>query len=324
MGAGSRSRVLGAPPRGSRRDRDAGHVRPRHRGDRQPGGRDLRGLRLVRAAAAGRLRRADAQPFAGAGRARRRRLRVHQPGHAGVALGLAGGRRDGRRRLRRALRRRRQLGARGCHRLAAARVHPAGVAARLCVVDPGSARRLGPRVGSVVPRGRPALAGTRAQPLAHRGRRRVPRARGAASHRDRLHPRRRCRPLPRRARRRDRPLERSRRRRPPDVLRDALPADGPGHHRPGDRAARRRAELAERRHPPGRPAAGRHCRPPSGLPRQGARGVGARARRRVARADRRAHPTSSTPPSPSSASRWSRWNGTPRSMCRPPAPTSRS
>ena len=103
------------------------HRRP---GDRQSRGGDVRGVRLVRDAAAGRLRRPDARAAAGPGGARAGRLRVRLPRHAGLPGRLAGGRGDGGGRLRGDLRRRRQLGAGGRHHVAAARLHPAGDARR--------------------------------------------------------------------------------------------------------------------------------------------------------------------------------------------------
>ena len=144
-------------------------------GDRQPGGRDVRRVRLVRDAAARRLRGPDAR------RGCRRRRRSRSRAAVFVCVGtlcsrrVAGRARHGARGVRRAVRRRRQLGPRRRHDRAAALVHPAGVAAGAGLLDPRPARRLGPRVGAPRCSRRAAVAGTRARPGAQR------RDRGACS-----------------------------------------------------------------------------------------------------------------------------------------------
>ena len=132
MAAGTRSRARRAAPGGAGRDRHAGDVRARRRGDRQPGRRDVRGVRLVRDAAAGRLR--AGRCATGCRRRRRSRSRAACSscvGHAGLAhrRGWPPSRWRSSA-FARAVRRRRQLGAGRRDDLAAAGVHPAGLAAR--------------------------------------------------------------------------------------------------------------------------------------------------------------------------------------------------
>ena len=109
-----RDRGLAALRRAGRsRDRHAGDVRARRRGDRQPDARDVRRVRLVRDAAAGRLRagrcatRLQAQAALALAGARVRLRWARWPRArawlAAVAMALVG--------VRRALRRRGQLGA---------------------------------------------------------------------------------------------------------------------------------------------------------------------------------------------------------------------
>ena len=101
---GSGSAIAGsrAAPGGADRARDAGDVRAGRHRDRQPGRRDVRGVRLVRDAAAGRLRGPDARAAAGAGGARGHRRGVRVRSARWPRARLARRRRDGARRLRRA------------------------------------------------------------------------------------------------------------------------------------------------------------------------------------------------------------------------------
>ena len=120
------------------------------RGDRQPDARDVRRVRLVRDAAARRLQRPDARPAAGAGGARAARVRCF------VCVGTLASRVDLARRRSRwrssafgvLFAGRRQLRARRRDDVAAAGVHPAGVARRPGLVDPRPARRLGHGLGA--------------------------------------------------------------------------------------------------------------------------------------------------------------------------------
>ena len=100
---GARSRAQRPAPGGARRARHAGDVRAGRRRDRQPGRRDVRGVRLVRDAAAGRLRRVRCA------RGCRRRRRSRSRAACSCALGtlasrspVARGGRDDARGLRRA------------------------------------------------------------------------------------------------------------------------------------------------------------------------------------------------------------------------------
>ena len=90
----------------------------------------------------------DARSAAGAGRAGGDRRRVRLPRRRSPRARVAiAARRDGARRPSRDLRRRRQLGARRGDDLAAARLHPARLAARAGFLVPDRARRLGPGLG---------------------------------------------------------------------------------------------------------------------------------------------------------------------------------
>ena len=93
--ARTRSRLRGAAARRADGDRHARAVRAGHRGDRKPRRRDLRRLRLVRDAAARRLRRADARSAPQPGGARGGLLRLSRAGHARLAHHVAGRGRDG-------------------------------------------------------------------------------------------------------------------------------------------------------------------------------------------------------------------------------------
>ncbi len=190
MARTARSRAGRAAPGGACRDRDAGDVRRRRGGDRQPGAGDVRRAGVVRDAAAGRLPRHAAGAAAGAGGARARGMRVRVRGHAGLAERLARGRGDGGRRLRRAVRRRRQLRAGGCLHLAAAGFHPAGDDRRAAVVGGRSGGGLGHgRRGRATGRGT-TVAATRARAAALRGHDRLPGAGGAVARGGRVRPER--------------------------------------------------------------------------------------------------------------------------------------
>ena len=170
------------------------------------------------------------------------------PGHPGLALGVARGDRDGARRVRRAVRRRRQLGAGRSDDVAAARVHPAGLAAGTGLRDPRSAgglggwrrerrcsrsrccgrRRRATRCAAAAIAGCRALAARlRAQVAYHLSGGADP----SAEQRDAA------------IARADEAVDGAAR----GVLRDALPADRIEHRGPGRRAPGRRAALARPR-----------------------------------------------------------------------------
>lgn len=109
---GQRDRGFAALRRATRgSDYPAGHVRLWRQGHRQPAAGYVRGVRVFRDAAPGRLRRSHGGTVPGAGSARRDRRCVRLPGHAGLADRVARGRFDGPGGVRRDLRRRGQLGA---------------------------------------------------------------------------------------------------------------------------------------------------------------------------------------------------------------------
>ncbi len=186
MARATRQRPCGASPCRARRDRHAGDVRAERGSDRQPHGGHVRGVRLIRDAAARRFRRAAARAAAGPGLARRRGGRVRVRGHTGLAQRVARGREHGARRLRGDLRRRRQLGAGQRHHLAAARVHPAGDARRSRLGGARSPGRLGHRFRRLADRHRADVAGARTRPAALGRRHRLQGACVAAARRDRV------------------------------------------------------------------------------------------------------------------------------------------
>ena len=139
----ARSRLRRTAPCRPDGDHHAGHVRLGRQGHRQPAVGYVRGVRVFRDAAPGRLRRPHGGTAPGAGSARRDRRGVRLPWHAGLADRVARGRCDGGGGVRRDLCRRGQLGAgRGDHG-AAAGVHLAGVAGRSGVGRARPAGRLG-------------------------------------------------------------------------------------------------------------------------------------------------------------------------------------
>ena len=192
MAATARPRLRRDPPGRAGRARHAGDVRAGRRGDRRPGGRDVRGVRLVRDAAARRLRRpmrdrlqAQAALAVTGGVLRLRgHARVAAAWLAAVAMALVA------------------FGvlfagvvssvlAGATTSLLLAFILP-GLAARARVGDPRSARRLGPGVGGRAARHRAAVAGAGARPVRSGGDRGLPRAGRAAARGGRLRPRRRA------------------------------------------------------------------------------------------------------------------------------------
>src|SRR5215472_3532199 len=139
----ARSRLRRVAPCHPGGDHHAGHVRLGRQGHRQPAAGYVRGVRVFRDAAAGRLRRPHGGTAPGAGSARRDRRGVRLSCHAGLADRVARGRCDGGSGFRRDLCGRGQLGAgRGDHG-AATGVHLAGVAGRSAVGRARPAGRLG-------------------------------------------------------------------------------------------------------------------------------------------------------------------------------------
>ena len=248
MAERARSGLQRAAPRGAGRARHAGDVRAGRRRDRQPGRRDVRGLRLVRDAAAGRLRGSDARAAAGAGGARGRRAGSSCPwarSPRGRPVARRG--RDGARGLRRHVRRRGQLRPGGGDDVAAAGLHPPGLAAGARLVDPRSPGRLGPGVGGGAAGHRAAVAGAGARSGAQRGDRGRPGGGPPPAGAGGLRPRRRRRCAGGRARRRDRAGRQRGRGAARGVLRHALPTDRTEHGRPDPGAAGRRAASGSTR-----------------------------------------------------------------------------
>ena len=195
----ARSRPCCAPSRCAHRDRDAGTFRDRRQGPDERRHRHVRRFRVVRDASPGRFRRAHARAPAGPDRAGDRRGRLHLPGNARFALGLAFRRRHGGRRFRGALRRRGEL--RAGERLdgAAALAHPAGHREGTGLGDSRPARRVGARLGGRPDRHRGAVAGPDALSAACPGRGRLPSARRPAARPDRVPAEAAGRPLASRA-----------------------------------------------------------------------------------------------------------------------------
>ena len=249
MVRGARPRLLGTAPRCADRDRDAGPVRDRRQGDRERGRRDVRGVRLVRPAPAGRFQRVDTRARGGPDGTRTGRCRVRLRRDPGLAQRMARSRGDGPRRVRRAVRRRRQLGPRERFDRPAAGVHPPRVPRQPGLDDPGPPGWLGHGIGGLDRGDRGPVAGAEERSAASAGRgglesaRRAPPRRGRARARhsrcdDRGH-----------VRAGDRPGRHSRGRAAPRLPRDPLPPDRPEHAGKDDRTARRRPELAERHRP---------------------------------------------------------------------------
>ena len=279
----ARSRLCRTAPCHPDRDHHAGHVRPGRQGDRQPAAGHVRGVRVVRDAAPGRLRRPDGGTAPGAGRARRDRRGVRLPGHAGLADRVARGRGDGGGGVRRDLCWRGQLGAgRGDHG-AAAGLHLAGVAGRSGVGGARPAGRLGDGRRRRAGGDGAAVARASARPAAWCGGRRLPGAGRPAACGGRVHAQRHGRTVCAGSRSRGCAVGPGGRGAAQRLPGDALPPDRAEHSRTDDRAPGRRAELAEQhRHsawaaPPrrqprraagqaGRGRGSRPCRGSAGLP----------------------------------------------------------
>ena len=165
--ARTRSRLRGAAARRADGDRHARALRARHRGHRKPRRRHLRRLRLVRrcccsSTSAGRCAIGSATRRARGGRlrllSRSATLASRTTWLAAAAMALVG------------------FGVlfagvvssvlAGATHVAAALVHPAGLAARARLGDPRPARRLGPGLGRVAAGDRAAVAGAGARPAA--------------------------------------------------------------------------------------------------------------------------------------------------------------
>ena len=282
MVLGTRPRLVGAAPRDADRDRDACPVRDRGQGDREPGRRDVRGVRLVRHAAARRFQRVDTRARGGPDSTRTGRCGVRLRRDPGLAQRMARGSGDGARRLRRAVCRGRQLGARERLDRPPARLHPPRVARESRLDDPGPAGGLGHGIGGLGGGDRGAVAGAEERSAAsagrgrHEGPRRTPPRRGRARARQsRCDDRGRLRTGDRRGRCLGR-------RAAPRLPRDPVPADRPEHPGTHDGATRRRPELAER-HRAEQVDSGHGRARPVDLQREGGRRGGARTRSRPAR-----------------------------------------
>ena len=255
-------------------DCHAGHVRLGRQGHRQPAGGYVRGVRVVRDAAPGRLRRPDGGTAPGGGSARRDRRGVRLPGHAGFADRVARGRGDGGGGVLRDLCWRGQLGAgRGDHG-AAAGVHLAGVAGRSGVGRARPAGRLGDGRRRRAGGGGAAVARASARPAAWCRGRRLPGAGRPAACGGRVPAQRDGRTICAGSRSRGCAGGPGRRGAAQCLPGDALPPDRAEHSRSDDRAPGRRADLAEQ-HCHSAWAAPRR-RQPRGAEGQGGRGRGSR------------------------------------------------
>lgn len=165
-GATTRPQPGGAASGRPGRAGDAAGALPRPGGRRRRVPRAVRGVRLVRRAAPGRLHRADAAAAAGPGSARGGRRRSGVSRDADLRAPLAGGARDAGRGPADPLRRRGQLGPRERDPGAAAGLRPAGLPAGVSERDPGADRRLGPRSRARPARGRAAVADADHRPAA--------------------------------------------------------------------------------------------------------------------------------------------------------------
>ena len=269
--ARTRSRLRGAAARRAGGDRHAGAVRAGHQVIGNPVVRHVRRLRLVRDAAARRLRRADARPAPQPGGARGRRAASCLPGHARLAHDVAGRGRDGARRVRRALRggrrarswpapRRRCCSRSSCRSRCPARPRRSPTGWRA-----GAWPRRASLVAIALLWPAPARDPVRSAAIA------ACRALAARLRAEVAHWCRATAPSAGRARRRGRGGRRGRRGAARDVLRHPVPADRAEHRGAGGRAARRRAALAERdRRAVGGPGRTRRRRP-TRCARQGGR-----------------------------------------------------